>query len=145
MVRSVPDIVYASVAEPRFRSRVVIVFALSGLVLSLIGIYGVISYGVSRRTHEMGIRMALGAQPGNVRGLILQDAIRLALIGAVIGAAGSLMLLRLLASQLYGIKPNDPSTLAGAALLMLTVALAASYIPARRATKIDPMIALRCE
>jgi len=144
-VRSVADVVHASVAEPRFRSRLVMVFALSGLILSLIGIYGVISYGVTRRTHEMGIRMALGAQPGNVRGLILRDAVRLALIGAGIGAAGSLMLLRLLANQLYGIKANDPATLIGAALLMLIVAVAASYIPARRATKIDPVIALRCE
>jgi ABC-type antimicrobial peptide transport system permease subunit len=93
----------------------------------------------------MGIRIALGAQPGSLLGLVLRQAVVLALTGAVCGVIGSLLLMRLLASQLFEIKPGDPVTLIGAALLMMIVALAASWIPARRATKVDPMIALRYE
>jgi ABC-type antimicrobial peptide transport system permease subunit len=111
----------------------------------LIGIYGVISYSVRQRTREMGIRIALGAQSGSLLGLVLRQAVALALAGAVCGAIGSLLLMRLLASQLFEIKPGDPVTLIGAAFLMMVVALAASWIPARRATKVDPMIALRHE
>jgi ABC-type antimicrobial peptide transport system permease subunit len=111
----------------------------------LIGIYGVISYSVRQRTREMGIRIALGAQSGSLLGLVLRQAIVLAVTGAVCGVIGSLLLMRLLASQLFEIKPGDPVTLIGAALLMMIVALAASWFPARRATKVDPMIALRHE
>ena len=134
-----------SVAGPRFRTWLLSVFSVVGLVLTMIGIYGVISYSVSHRTREMGIRIALGALPANVRGLVLKQGVRLAILGAAIGAAGSLLLTRLLSSQLYGIKPGDPLTLAGAALMMLIVALIASFVPAHRATRIDPMVALRHE
>lgn len=144
-VSSMMEVIAQSVAEPRFRTWLLAAFATVGLILTLIGIYGVVSYSVSQRTQEMGIRIALGARPDNVLRLVLGQGIRLALLGAAAGLAGSLLLMRLLTSQLYEIKPGDPVTLAGAALLMLVVALAASYVPARRATKVDPMVALRYE
>jgi putative ABC transport system permease protein len=144
-IQSMAAVISQSVAEPRFRTWLLSAFAGAGLALTLIGIYGVISYSVNRRTHEMGIRIALGAQAADVLWLVLQQGIRLAVLGAAIGLLGSLALMRLLASQLYDIKPHDPVTLAGAVLLMLVVAWCASYIPARRATKVDPMVALRHE
>ncbi len=143
--RTVEENISATVAQPRFRTWLLSIFAIAGLVLTLIGIYGVISYSVRQRTREMGIRIALGAQPGSLLGLVLRQAAVLAVTGAVCGVIGSLLLMRLLASQLFEIKPGDPITLIGAALLMVIVALAGSYIPARRATKVDPMIALRYE
>lgn len=144
-VHSVAQAVSNSVAEPRFRAWLLSAFALTGLALTMIGIYGVISYSVGQRTQEMGIRMALGAPRSSVLRMVLREGIVLAVAGAVCGLVGSFLLMRLLASQLYGIKPSDPPTLIGAAVLMVMVALAGSYIPARRATKVDPMIALRYE
>ncbi|MGE5321351.1 MAG: FtsX-like permease family protein, partial [Actinomycetota bacterium] len=144
-VSTMAEVISRSIAEPRFRTWVLTGFAASGLVLTLIGIYGVISYSVEQRTHEVGIRMALGAQPGNVLRLVLNQGVRLALAGAAIGLLGSLLLMRLLQNQLYDIRPRDPMTLIGAAAGMLLVAAGASYIPARRATRVDPMIALRYE
>src|ERR1051326_3573942 len=143
--RTMGEVISDSVAEPRFRTWLLSIFAIAGLSLTLIGIYGVISYSVRQRTREMGIRIALGAQSGSLLGLVLRQAVVLAVTGAVCGVIGSLLLMRLLASQLFEIKPGDPVTLTGAALLMMIVALAASWIPARRATKVDPMIALRYE
>jgi putative ABC transport system permease protein len=144
-VSSMTQVIAESVAEPRFRTWLLSSFAAAGLALTLIGIYGVISYSVSQRTRELGIRIALGAQAKDVRRLVLKQGFRLALIGAIVGMLGSLGLMRLLASQLYEIKPSDPVTLVGAALLILAVSLCASYIPSRRATKVDPMVALRHE
>jgi predicted permease len=144
-VTSMTQVIAESVAEPRFRTWLLSSFAAAGLALTLIGIYGVISYSVSQRTRELGIRIALGAQAGDVRRLVLKQGFRLALIGAIIGMLGSLGLMRLLASQLYEIKPSDPVTLVGAAMLILAVSLCASYIPSWRATKVDPMVALRHE
>jgi len=143
--RTMGEVISESVAEPRFRTWLLSAFAFAGLILTLIGIYGVISYSVRQRTREMGIRIALGAQSGSLLGLVLRQAIVLAVTGAVCGAIGSLLLMRLLASQLFEIKPGDPVTLVGATLLMMIVALAASWFPARRATKVDPIIALRHE
>ncbi|HEY6305333.1 MAG TPA: ABC transporter permease [Candidatus Angelobacter sp.] len=143
--RTLEEIISESVAQPRFRTWLLSIFAIAGLTLTLIGIYGVISYSVGQRTRELGIRMALGAQSGSLLGLVLRQAVVLAVTGAVCGVIGSVLLMRLLASQLFEIKPGDPVTLIGAALLMVIVALAASWIPARRATKVDPMIALRHE
>jgi putative ABC transport system permease protein len=143
--RTMGEVISESVAEPRFRTWLLSAFAFAGLILTLIGIYGVISYSVRQRTREMGIRIALGAQSESLLGLVLRQAIVLAVTGAVCGVIGSLLLMRLLASQLFEIKPGDPVTLIGAALLMMIVALAASWFPARRATKVDPMIALRHE
>jgi len=143
--RTIETIISASVAQPRFRAWVISIFALAGLTLTSIGIYGVISYWVRQRTREIGIRLALGAPSRSLLGLVLRQALLHAVTGAIFGVIGSLFLMRLLASQLFEIKPGDPITLIGSALLMMIVALAASWIPARRATKVDPMIALRCE
>jgi putative ABC transport system permease protein len=144
-VQTMAEAISESVSERRFQSLLLGAFAGLGLVLTLVGIYGVISYSVSQRTREIGIRLALGAQRGNVLQYVLREGAQLALLGVVTGLAGSLLAMRLLANQLFGIKATDPATLIFAALLMLAVALAASYIPARRATKVDPMIALRYE
>ena len=141
--RTMEEIISASVAQPRFRTWLLSIFAFAGLTLTLIGIYGVISYSVRQRTKEMGIRIALGAQSGSLLRLILRQAIILAVIGAGCGVIGSLLLMRLLASQLFEIKPGDPLTLIGTVLMMMIVALAASWIPARRATKVNPITALR--
>jgi putative ABC transport system permease protein len=144
-VRAMEEVISSSIAEPRFRTWLLTAFAVAGLGLTLIGIYGVISYSVAQRTHEMGIRIALGARPDGVLRIILGQGLRLALIGAVTGVVASILLMRLIASQLYDIKPGDPATLLGAAGMMLLVAIAASYIPGRRATRVDPVIALRQE
>lgn len=144
-VRTMTEIIDESVADRRFRTWLMTAFALCGLILTLIGIYGVISYSVGQRTHEMGIRLALGARRENVLSLVLGNGARLALLGSAIGITGSLVLMRVLSSQLYDIRPNDPLTLIGTALLLLVVALLASYVPARRATRVDPMVALRYE
>ena len=118
-------------------------FALTSLVLAALGIYGVISYLVNERTHEIGIRLALGAARRNILEMILRQGLRLALTGAAIGLIVALLVSRLIATLLYGVRPTDPLTFAGVAVLFLLVALLACYLPARRATKVDPMIALR--
>ena len=144
-IESVAAGISESVAEPRFRTLLLCLFAAAGLALTLIGIYGVISYSVSQRTQEIGVRVALGAPRARVLNLILGQGLRLALLGAAIGLAGSLALTRVIASELFGIKPADPATLIGAVLSMLGIALVAAYLPARRATRVDPVIALRHE
>jgi ABC-type antimicrobial peptide transport system permease subunit len=118
-------------------------FAVLALVLSSVGIYGVISYLVARRTQEIGIRMALGADRLKVLRLVLRNGMRLAALGVAIGLAGALALTRLMANMLYGVSATDPVTFIGLAALLLLVALAACYIPARRAMRVDPVIALR--
>jgi ABC-type antimicrobial peptide transport system permease subunit len=120
-------------------------FGVLALVLACIGIYGLMAYNVARRTNEIGIRIALGAQPGRVLRMILREASWLAVFGIVVGAGCALGVARFLASLLYGLKPNDPWTLAGAALLLLATALAAGWAPAWRASRVQPMEALRHE
>ena len=144
-VQSMTANISQSVAEPRFQTWLLCAFAIAGLVLTLIGIYGVISYSVGQRTQEIGIRIALGAQAANVLRMILGQGLRLAVVGVAAGVIGALALSRLIASELFGVKPADPPTLVATVLLMFTVACVASYIPARRATRVDPMIALREE
>lgn len=121
------------------------VLGLLGLVLAVVGVYGVISYSASKRTHEMGIRMALGAERDDVLKMILGQGLKLALAGLIIGIVCALAVTRFLSSLLYGIKPTDPLTFVFVSVILAAVALLASYIPARRATKVDPMVALRCQ
>ena len=120
-------------------------FGILALVLACIGIYGIMAYTVSRRTNEIGIRLALGAQPGRVLRMVLSEAWWLAILGVVVGLGAALAMGRLIASMLFGLRPYDPSTLVMAGLLLIFVALAASWIPARRAANVDPMQALRHE
>jgi predicted permease len=143
--QTMSEIISASLAAQRFSMILLGVFAALALVLASIGIYGVISYGVGQRTHEIGIRMALGAQPVHIVRLILRRGGMLALAGVALGLASALGLTRLMNSLLYGVRATDPLTFAAVAALLTLVALAACYIPARRATKVDPMVALRCE
>ena len=141
--QSLNETVSASVAQRRFSMEIVGLFALTALLLATLGIYGVISYLVNERTHEIGIRLALGAARRNILQMILRQGLQLALAGAVVGLLVALIVSRLLATLLYGVRPTDPLTFAGVAVLFLLVALLACYLPARRATKVDPMIALR--
>jgi ABC-type antimicrobial peptide transport system permease subunit len=120
-------------------------FALLALLLCCIGIYGVISHLVGQRTHEIGIRMALGAQSADVMRLVLGQGLRMAFLGVLIGIIAALALTRLMASQLFGVSSNDPLTFVAVGSLLTLVALLACYIPARRAIRVDPMIALKYE
>jgi putative ABC transport system permease protein len=144
-VKSMPEYLSSSVAAPRFSTTVLSIFAAVALVLTLVGLYGVMSYSVAQRTNEIGIRLALGAQTRDVLLMIVKQASTLILIGLVIGLAGAYALTRVIASMLYGVTAKDPVTFAAVAALLAIVALLACYIPALRATKVDPMEALRCE
>ena len=134
-----------SLARRRFSMVLLGVFAILGLTLAAVGISGVISYSVSRRTHEIGIRMALGAEKSEIVRMVVAQGLKLALIGVAIGIAGALALTRFLSSLLYGVKPTDPLTFIAVSLILIAVAIVACYIPARRAAKVDPMVALRYE
>jgi putative ABC transport system permease protein len=144
-IAAMPDAVNASVAQPRFQTLLLGLFGALALILAAVGIYGVISYSVIQRTHEIGIRMSLGAQPSQVLRLVMGQGVKLALAGIVIGSAAALALTQLMRSLLYEVSPADPLTFAGIAALLVGVALAACYIPARRAMRVDPMTALRYE
>jgi predicted permease len=144
-VRTQTEQIETMLAQERLMSRLSSVFGALALVLACIGLYGLLAYEVSRRTREIGIRMALGAQRGDLLRLVVGQGILLALLGAAIGIALAIGVTRFMASLLYGVHPNDPLTFAGVAVLLTVVALAACYIPARRAMKVDPMVALRYE
>jgi predicted permease len=144
-VQTMDSLISDSVASQRFSMILLVVFAALALVLASVGIYGVISYLVGQRGREIGIRIALGAQPGDILRLILGRGGKLAGAGIAVGLAAALGLTRLMASLLYGVGATDPSTFAGVAVLLALVALTACYVPARRATKVDPVVALRYE
>jgi putative ABC transport system permease protein len=144
-VAMMPDVIEASVAQPRFRTLLLGLFAAMALALAGVGIFGVISYSVSCRTNEIGIRMALGAQRAAVLKQVLWEGLRLAGVGLAVGVVGSLGATRLITTLLFGVKPSDPLTFAGVAAILASVTLAACYIPARRATRVDPIVALRYE
>ena len=144
-IKTMNQLVAQSDAAPRFQSFLLGAFGALGLLLAVVGIYGVISYSVTQRTHEIGIRMALGAEPSQVMHLILTHGLKLAVTGVVIGIGAALGMTRLMSSLLFGISATDPLTFAGVSVLLLAVAVAACYIPARRAMKVDPMVALRYE
>ncbi|HET9402259.1 MAG TPA: ABC transporter permease [Candidatus Acidoferrales bacterium] len=142
-ITTVSENIRTDTADKRLRVILFGVFAAIGVIVALLGVYGVLAYSVARRTREIGIRMSLGAQPGNVLGLILRYGLLLAAGGVVIGVGGALAVSRLLASELYEIKPTDPSTYIVSVALMIFVALLACWIPARRAMRTDPMVTLR--
>ena len=143
--RMLKDVVTASLSERRFSMEMVGLFALTALLLAGLGIYGVISYLVSERTHEIGIRLTLGAQSRNILRMVLRQGLGLAIAGAAVGLVCALIVSHLMAGLLYGVRPTDPLTFAGVALLLIGVALLACYIPARRAIRVDPLTALRHE
>jgi predicted permease len=143
--RPLQEIVASSIATQRLAMILLSVFSALALVLSAIGIYGVISYLTGQRTHEIGIRVALGASTTDVLRMVLGEGMKLTLIGVVIGIAAALGLTRLIAKLIYGVGASDPITFGGVAVLLAGVALLACYIPARRAMRVDPMIALRYE
>jgi ABC-type antimicrobial peptide transport system permease subunit len=131
--------------QPRFQTTLVGFFAAIGLVLAVIGLYGVIAFLVAQRTQEIGVRMALGAGRGDILRLVLGKSLRLILFGTAIGLVAALVVSRVLSSLLYSVGPRDPVTFVLVTLLLVAVALLATLIPARSASRIDPMVALRCE
>jgi putative ABC transport system permease protein len=157
MVRSLDDRVILSpittledqlsdqLAPRRFQTSLLGVFSLLALMLAAIGIYGLMHYSVARRTHDIGVRIALGASRGDVLRMILNEGSQLAIAGIVLGLAGAAAVTRVLQNLLFGVQPHDPLTFAAVTILLMSIALLACYIPARRAMQVDPMVALRYE
>jgi putative ABC transport system permease protein len=144
-VRTVEEVLNRSVARPRFNTVLLGLFAAVALILTMVGLYGVISCSVSENTQQIGIRVALGAQRSHVFKLIVGQGVILAMCGVVIGLGAAYGLTRLMSSLLFGVESTDPWTFSGVAVLLLSVAAVACYLPARRAMNVDPMVALRCE
>jgi putative ABC transport system permease protein len=144
-IKSMTAVVSESVATPASTTTLFVVFAGLALVLGVIGIYGVLAFLVSTRTREIGIRLAIGAQPRDVFWMVMKDGARFALVGVSLGLASALLLTRLLAAQLYGVSPADPITFAAATTIMTAVTMLACYVPTRRAARVDPLVALRYE
>jgi putative ABC transport system permease protein len=144
-VRTMNEIRAESVAGERLNLTLLSLFAGIALVLAIVGIYGVMSYSVTQRTHEIGIRMAIGARPRDVFKMVLGQGMKLALLGVVIGLASAFALTRLMETMLFGVEPTDKLTFAAISIMLITVALLACYLPGRRATKVEPTISLRYE
>jgi putative ABC transport system permease protein len=144
-VRTMDDLISNSLAQPRFSMLLLALFALIALALAAVGLYGVISYTVSQRTREIGIRMALGAEPRDILRLVIARGLRMTALGVIIGLATAFAVTRLLASILFEVGPFDPGSFAGLPLLLAAIALVASWIPARRAAHVDPLVSLRNE
>jgi putative ABC transport system permease protein len=142
---SMEHLIGDSLAPQRVTAITLTLFSVVAVLLACIGLYGVLANSVAQRTHEIGVRVALGAEPEDVLLLVVRQGAVLALAGAVVGSGVAYWLTRLLANQLYGVTPTDPLTFASVVLLLLTVALLACYLPAHRAACLDPMAALRCE
>jgi putative ABC transport system permease protein len=144
-IRSMTELVNRSVAQPRFTMLLLGIFGAVALTLAAIGIYGIMSYAVRRRTREIGIRMALGAQPRDVLRLVVRQGMRLAFLGLAVGVAGAFVATRLMSGLLYGVSATDPLTFVATALVLTSVAFVATWVPARRAVVTDPTSALRSE
>jgi putative ABC transport system permease protein len=142
-VQGMDHVVDDTISQRRFNMLLLAVFAATALVMAAVGIYGVLAYAVSRRTQEIGIRMALGAQTGDVLRLVGREGLVLAAAGIAVGLAGALVLTRLMSSLLFGVSPTDPITFAAVPATLAAVALAACYLPARRAARVDPTVALK--
>jgi putative ABC transport system permease protein len=144
-VATLEGFVYHSVAQPRFNMLLLSLFGVAAIVLAAMGIYGLLSHTVAERTHEIGVRMALGAQARDVLELFVGHGLRLTVLGLVLGMAGAFALTRVMESLLFGVSATDPTTFAWVVVSLAAIAALASYLPARRATRVDPMIALRHE
>lgn len=144
-IYTMDELVVRTTSRQRFNMLLLTIFGASGLLMAAIGVYGLMAYSVQQRTQELGIRMALGAQVSNIRSLVIRQGMALDLIGVVVGIGGAFLLRRFLASFLFGVKAWDPTAFVVTPLLLCVVALIAICIPARRATRVDPMTALRFE
>jgi ABC-type antimicrobial peptide transport system permease subunit len=139
------DVLAAAQSRDRFSALLLTMFGVVALLLASVGVYGVLSYAVAQRRSEVGIRMALGADGGDVRGMVLGDGLKLVALGLGVGVIGAVALSGLLASQLFGVNPREPGIYAAVTTTLLVVGLVASFIPAWRATRVDPVIAMRAE
>jgi ABC-type antimicrobial peptide transport system permease subunit len=143
--QTMSEVIASSLAERQFSMILFGIFAALALLLASIGIYGVVSYLAGQRTHEIGVRMAMGARPRDVLRLVLGQGLKMAFLGVAVGIPAALALTRLMANLLFGVSATDPITFAGVGIILTFVALVACFVPARRATRVDPIVALRYE